>query len=227
MQAITIDEGFWAFEQRILLPPGLHLPTRCYVVRLEDGGWVIFNPIPKLPEAKAEIDALGPVRALIAQTSLHHLGLPAAMEAWPDAKLYGIPALTRKRPDLTFHGTVDAMPAPLWSGVLEQHVIAGTTTHEVAFFHRPSHTLILADLAFHLPRPTHRLTRWFFTLTGSWGAFGPSRLFKTTIRDRRALAASIQTLLAWQPRRIVMAHGLPVEQDATGALARAFAFLPR
>lgn len=227
MRPIRIDEGLWAFEQQFVLPPGLYLPTRSHVVRLPDGGLVIFSPIPELTRAKADIDALGEVRALIAHTGLHHLGLTAAIEAWPKASVHGVPLLAKKRPDLKFDGAVDATPSPLWADVFDQHVIAGTTTGEVAFFHRPTRTLILGDLAFHVPRPSHRLTRWVFTLTGSWGDFRPSRLVRTTFKDRRALAQSIQTLLAWEPQRIVMAHGLPVERDATAALARAFAFLPR
>ena len=226
MDFIELAEGLWAFEQIFVMPPGLHLPTRSHVVRLPSGELLIVSPIPELTQAKTKIDALGEVRALIAHTSFHHLGLAAAAEAWPEATVYGIPELAKKRPDLTFHETLGAAPEPLWAGVLDQHLVLGAPKlGEVVFFHRPSKTLILGDLAFNVPRPDAWLTRVVFTLTGSHGHFGPSRLVRRMIKDWTACAASVRAMLAWAPERVVMAHGLPVETRAAEALRQAFAFL--
>jgi len=42
-------------------------------------------------------------------------------------------------------------------------------------------------------------------------------------KDRQALAASIERILIWDIRRVVMAHGDPVEIDHPATLGAAFA----
>jgi len=224
MQLIDIDENLWAVEQQFPLGMGLELPVRSHVVRLPDGGLLLFSPIPTLPGLKDAIDALGPVRALIAQSSFHHLGLEPALAAWPEAKLYGPVELLGKRRDLPFESGLHEAPEPLWSGVIDQHVVEGAPRlGEVAFFHRPTSTLLLCDLVFNVQRPRRAWSRFVLGLTGSWGHFGFSRLIRTTFTDRTALRRSMDALLAWKPARVALTHGAPVEQDATARLEAAFA----
>lgn len=219
-----LDENLWSAEQQLSLGMGIQLPVRSHVVRLPDGGLLLFSPLPRLTELKQELDALGPVRAMIAQSSLHHLGLAPARAAWPDAQLYGPADLLVKRKDLPFEAALGSNPAPLWAGVLDQHVVEGAPRlGEVAFFHRPTRTLLLCDLVFNVPRPPHAWSRFVLSLTRSWGHFGFSRLIRSTFKDRAALRKSLDAILAWQPQRVAVAHGEPVERDATGRLTAAFA----
>lgn len=223
MKLVELDENLWAVEQQFSLGMGLELPTRSHVVRLPDGGLLLFSPIPALTQLKSAIDALGPVRALIPQTNFHHLGLAKAIEAWPEARLYGPADLLKKRQDLRFDAALGPTPEPLWAGVLDQHVVQGAPRiGEVAFFHRPTSTLLLCDLVFNVQRPPKAWSRFVFSLTRSWGHFGFSRLIRSTFENPRALRQSLDTLLEWKPQRVAVTHGEPVEQDATARLWTAF-----
>jgi hypothetical protein len=51
------------------------------------------------------------------------------------------------------------------------------------------------------------------------------RKFRLAFTDRRAARAALQRILAWPARKVLMAHGTPVEKDAQEFLRRAFAWL--
>ena len=86
-------------------------------------------------------------------------------------------------------------------------------------------TLIVTDLCFNVRHSPHGMTRFFMKLNKAYGRFGPSRIMRSLIKDRAALRASIDHVLAWKPQRIVVSHGEDVTEDAAGELDRAFAFL--
>jgi hypothetical protein len=56
-----------------------------------------------------------------------------------------------------------------------------------------------------------------------WRRFGPNRLWRWLAKDRQALAASIERILTWDIRRVVMAHADTVEIDDPAMLRAAFA----
>jgi hypothetical protein len=162
----------------------------------------------------------------VSPTLYHHLGLVAGHRAFPEAALYGPPSIRRKRPELTFTGTLGDAPEALWAQDLDQLAIQGLRNlEELAFFHRPSKTLLLGDLTFNVGRPERFVSRFVLRRTDSWGHFGPSKLVKQTFRDPAAVRASVDRMLAWGPQRVVMSHGEPVEADAAQRLDQAFAFL--
>jgi hypothetical protein len=96
---------------------------------------------------------------------------------------------------------------------------------EVAFFHPASATLLLTDLAFH-PTSASRpgLRRWT-RLSRVRGGFGPNAVVRLCVRDRGALRASIDRVLAWDFDRVVVTHGEVLESGGREALRRAFAWL--
>jgi hypothetical protein len=98
---------------------------------------------------------------------------------------------------------------------------------EAVFFHRRSRTLIVTDLIINLDAQRLPL---------SWACFAhvdrilaPSgevpRTFRATIRKPEAARQSLARMRAWEPERLLMAHGLPVERDAVAFLDRAFRWL--
>ena len=220
-------EGLWTVRQEIRTG-GLRLPVKSTVVRLGGGGVLVLSPIPELDQARESIDGLGEVRALVAPNALHHLGIPSAQRMFPKARLFGRPSLQQKRTDLRFSDTLGDYPDPLYAQELDQHVVGGVDDRrldEVLFFHRPSATLIVTDLCFNVRHSPHGMTRFFMKLNKAYGRFGPSRIMRSLIKDRAALRASIDHVLAWKPQRIVVSHGEDVTEDAAGELDRAFAFL--
>jgi hypothetical protein len=65
--------------------------------------------------------------------------------------------------------------------------------------------------------------RVFHRLVGATGRFGPHRIVRLAIRDRRAAGASLRAMLAWDFDRIVVSHGDVLERGGKAAFEAAFA----
>jgi hypothetical protein len=201
------------------------VPLRSVIARLRDGSLWVYSPIAPAPGLLAQVSALGPVRWLVAPSRYHHLFVSPWREAFPSARLYGAQGLETKRRDLRFDALLDGGPRPEWPE-LDSLVFRGLPVfREVEFLHRPSRTLIVCDLVFHIVDA--RGVAWLtFRLDDMVGRFGPSRMLRMMMRWNGALAREdLERMLDWDFDRIVMAHGEIVESGGKDALRRAFAFL--
>src|SRR5579864_3177486 len=93
---------------------------------------------------------------------------------------------------------------------------------EVVAFHRPTGSLLVADLVFNLPPPTSLVSRLKLSAAGMGGGGKAWLLFSFLISDRQAFARSLRRVLQFPLQRILVPHGLFIEQDAKTALASAF-----
>lgn len=206
---------------------GLDLGLRTSVVRLADRSVLVHAPGPATAGARAEIERIGPVRALVAPNLLHHLFLGEAAAAWPEARVFGAAGLRAKRPDLRIDEELGEKPPELWARDLEQALVHGAPSlGEVVFLHRASGTLLCLDLCFNVRPPASVFTRLFMRANGAWDRFGPSRLFRYAIlKDGRALRGSLERILAWDFDRVSVAHGAVLERGGREALRQGFAWL--
>jgi Domain of unknown function (DUF4336) len=215
----------WVAERPLPLVVG-DIGARMTVVRLRDGGLVLHSPVRLDAATRGALDAIGPVRAVIAPSKAHTLFVGDYPAAYPDAELYGAPGVAGKRRDLQFHGVLGDEAPLRWRGELAQHHVRGAPIlEEVVFLHPASRTLILTDLAFNVPAGRTAGARLFYLLTGAAGRFGPHRMVRLTIRDRRAARASMDTILGWDFERVIVSHGDVLETGGRDRLAAAFAFL--
>jgi hypothetical protein len=200
------------------------LGTRTTLVRLPTGGLWLHSP-GDLAASRAEIDALGPVTALVAPSKFHHLYLPAAHGYWPAAHVYLAPGLRERVPALP-SGEVLSDNGP-WSPTIEQlHVGGVSPIEEIVFLHRPSRTLILCDLVFNVRPPVPWHTRVMMTFNGGFARFGPTNAFKWLIlRDRAALRRSLDAILAWDFDRVTVTHGDVLETGGKEAFRHAFSWV--
>ena len=69
--------------------------------------------------------------------------------------------------------------------------------------------------------------RWLVRLSGVTSPHGamPFDMRLTFWRQRRQLKAAIRQMIAWQPERVVIAHGKWFERDGAAALRRAFGWV--
>ena len=198
------------------------------VIRLPSDDLLIWSPVALSPDLKAQIDALGEVRHLVAPNSLHHLFLAEWKAAYPQATLYGAPGLAARRPDLAFDAELSDAPPAAWAGQIDQVVVRGNAiTAEVVFFHRPSRTAIFTDLIQHFPRGWFTGWRALVARLDLMTADEPQvpRKFRAAFTDRKAARASIQRILKWPTQTVVMAHGPVIERDGQAFLARTFRWL--
>lgn len=204
-----IDDDLWCANT--LQPiPGAVLPARMFVVRLDDGLW-IHSPIELDDALAAEIEALGPVRHLVAPNCFHHLHMGPASERWPRASVYAPPALRAKRPDLRID--VDLIDAEHpWGDAFEQVAIAGAPAlDELVFLHRRSNTLIVCDLVFNVHESPGFMTKLILRMVGVWQRLAQSRLWRQTTKDRAAAARSCARVLELEFGRVLVSHGRTAE----------------
>jgi uncharacterized protein DUF4336 len=220
--------NLWVVEKKFRNGP-FDLPTRMTVIRLRDGGLVLHSVVALDPVLRSELDALGPVRAVIAPNRAHHLFAADYPTGYPDALLFAAPGLPEKRPDLKFAEELSDEAPALWASELEQVVVRGVPVlNEVVFFHPATRTVLFTDLVFNVAPKTRisALTDLFFRLIGAQGRFGPHRLVRYVfLRNRAAARESLQRILRWDFDRVTLTHGDVLERGGREAVRRAFAFL--
>jgi hypothetical protein len=224
MAFISEAPEVWSVMHTMRFPGGVRLPSRMTVVRLPGGELLLHSPVPPDDELLAEVAHLGPVAHIVAPSLLHHLFVRAWMDRSPGARLWVAPGLAGKRHDLPAHEPLGEQAPEAWRGVIDQLPIRGQPRmNEVAFLHRPSRTLIVSDLVFNVGRPRTLPTELVLRLMGTHGGLASSRLWRSYTRDRAAVRASIERLLAWDFDRVLMGHGDAFGPGARPAMALALA----
>ena len=85
---------------------GIETGTRMTIVRLSGGGLFVHCPVALDSATRRDVDALGPVRAVVASSLYHHLYVGAWVAAYPGASFFACPGLERKRRDLRWDGVL-------------------------------------------------------------------------------------------------------------------------
>jgi hypothetical protein len=204
----------------------LRIGSRMTALRLDDGGVVLHSPVPIDDATKDAIDALGPVRFIVAPSLFHHLFVADAAARWPEALIVAPAALRNKRKDLPIAVDLEAPPAA-WEGTIGVFPLAGSMLGESALLHRPTGTLVSADLIENFESMEHGLTRAYLKLGGVYGKPGWHRALHMIYRDRRAARASLERILEEPIERVVIAHGAPITKRPKETLREGLSFLFR
>jgi hypothetical protein len=210
--------------------PKMPFPTRMTIVR-SDGNLFIHSPTRLTDALCAQVAALGTPRWIVGPNRIHYWWIPDWKRQWPDAEVFLAPRIdeqARGRIDFPARA-LDAQAGYPWDAALATLPIAGSFMTEVEFFHRASRTLILTDLIenFEPAKLGSWLMRWLTRLGGVRDPDGqmPRDMRMTFRRQRPQLKAAIEQMLAWQPERIVLAHGRWYATNGTAELRRAFRWL--
>jgi hypothetical protein len=200
---------------------GFVLPASSTVIRLPDRRLLVYSPIAFDDAAAAAIDAAGEVAHLVAPSRLHHMFAEAAKARWPKAAVHAAPGVAEKQPGLKIdHELGGAGDAPWGDAIALERIGGAPKANEVVLFHRPSGTLVCADLVFHVTRPANLCTRLILGMMGAGGGrLAQSRIWSFLRKDRDAARASVERIRQWPISRIAPCHGAAVEIDAAG-LAR-------
>jgi hypothetical protein len=225
----TLDSDLWLAEGPVVrFLRFFPYPTRMALIRLRDGGLLVWSPIALGEELAKEVESLGPVRELVAPNALHHLSLAEWSRRFPGARLHAAPGLAKKRPDLSFETELSDTPDPAWAEEIDQVVFRGSQfLEEVVFFHRRSRTALVTDLIQRFdPEQLHGLVGVVMRLWGLVGENGSTpREWKASFLDRGPARAALKRALDWNPARLVIAHGRLPEESGCEALARGLRWL--
>jgi hypothetical protein len=228
---VGFAEGVWLSPASVRFL-GMRLTSTMVVLRLGDGTLLVWSPVALTPERRAAVEALGPVAHLYAPNLFHHRWLGEWSAAFPAARVHAPRGLANKRPDLRidrFHGGAaePAFAEPAFAGLIDEIPIEGFRVRETALLHRPSQTVIVADLVHNVGRPTHGWTKVYTGAMGFYDRVALSRAIRWTgFDDKKAARRSVDDLLARPFDRLVVGHGAALAAGAREALTSAYAWLP-
>ena len=228
-----VAPDLWVIDGPAIRFYGMGFPTRATVVRLENGVLWVHSPTHLTQDLVEELQALGPVRHLIAPNWIHYAWMEYWQAAFPEAEAWAAPGVVerarRHGKALRFDHELGEAAPPEWAGQIEQLLVKGSAVHrEVVFLHRASRTLILTDLIENF-EPA-KCPWWVRPLLRLGGIADPDgsmpRDMRLTFRKGRAeLRAAVKTMIAWGPERIILAHGRWYDRDGVAELKRAFRFV--
>lgn len=226
-----VAENVWVVDSGPMNAMGLTLPVRMTIIRLASGVMWLHSPTRFDRKLRGEIEAIGPIRHLVAPNVAHWTFLKEWQAECPDAQTSAAPNL-RERAQVKAAGVrldrdLGDAPPDDWADEFEQIIVPGAFGfREVAFLHRPSRSLLLTDLIQNLETDKLPLgTRLFATVTGASNGTTPTQL-RLALRPRRAdAAAAMQRIVAWSPERVIFTHGRWFDRDGAAQLKRAMAWL--
>jgi hypothetical protein len=205
---------------------GWRLTATMTVLRLADGSLLLHSPVSMTDARRAAVAAIGPIAHLYAPNAFHHTWIGQWASALPAARLHAPAALARKRRDLRIDRTIGAAPEPSFEGVIDEIPIAGFRLEETAIVHRPSRTVVVADLVQNVGQPSHAWTKFYSNTTGFYDRVALSRMLRwTAFSDRAAARRSVDNLLGRPFDRVVVGHGTPLTEGARESLAAAYGWL--
>ncbi len=223
----TLAESLWGTEHDLFMNGVVHFRGRMTVVRLESGGLLLHSVVPIDDALANELAKLGPVEHIVAPNLLHHVHLPDVAARYPDATVWGVAGLSKKRSDLRFDAIVGEAEAP-WSSEFTPLSIKGMPwANEAVFFHHATKTLVVTDLIFNIHEVQGWITPLILRMAGAYRKPAQSRLLRMSIKDADAASDSVERMLAWPIERVVMAHGHVLDTDAKAQLTRALAPMMR
>jgi len=218
----VVADRIWCLERPVWFS-GARLRARTTVVRLDDGSLLLHTPAPPTDALVEELRALGPVRWLVVPNCWHHLGAPAAAARFHEARLVGpASALPRNRAlklDLDLHDgefgklvpEFDALPlagVPFWD--------------ETVLYHRPTRTLLGADIVCSAGKSDHFSWRLGARLTGCYERIRVPPDARKKLEDKAATARSLRAMLERPAERLIIGHGDIIEAGCRDHLAQAW-----
>lgn len=213
---------------------------------MSTGSVAVFAPVTLTPEVRETVSSLGgKVKYIAALDMEHHLHVTSWKNAYPDAEVIAPEGLWEKRQsnpefkNTPFHhvfmreksikGQQQSISEE-FDAEFETEYVHGHGSRELVFLHKPSRTLIEADLLFNLPAREQYsltneaadcgiLTRLVNPLLSTRPPATWQKRFAWYIlspRDRGAFRESMQRIDRWGFDRLIPCHGDMIESGAKG-----------
>lgn len=217
-----VAQNLWVAQSPLKML-GIQYGARMTVVKLAAGALMVISPVGLTAELLAAVKDLGAVKFLVAPSSFHHLFMADWVKAFPEATLFVVPQLVKKRPDLQPAVVIDEAFRPTWGPEVHLlYVPGGKMYSEVVCLHVPSKTLILTDLCFNLHVVDGVFAKVMLNLYGVYKKFGPSRAVALFMGSRERLRRHIDQIATWDFERVIVAHGEILENADPKAVRRSF-----
>ena len=224
----------------------VHYPNKP-TVKLQSGSLAIFSPVALTPTVRSKLTSLSPsppTTYLIAPDMEHHIFVSPWAKEYPLAEVIGMEGLPEKREGDDANKGVkfahvfsagnkrDMRISPEFDEEFEYEFVHSHQNKELVFLHKPTKTLIEADLLFNMP-PTEQYSRTgvapdagiFSKFFGAMlNTHGDMRWQKRFLwygpggKDRTGLAESAKRINSWDFDRIIPCHGDVIETGGKSIL---------
>jgi hypothetical protein len=209
------------------------------LIKLNTGNLAIISPVALTPEVQTLITKKGGSLAYIVAPDIeHHIFVSPWSQAFPEAQVIGPAGLPEKREgDPSTKGTKfahvfsasnkhDLRVSDEWDAEFEVEFFDAHQNRELAILHKPSKTLIQADIMFNLPATEQfsksgvsaesgLLTKLFGGLImntrGNMVWQKRAIWYGTAAKDREGFAKSVKRVNGWEFDRVVPCHGDVIE----------------
>lgn len=218
----VVAEKIWALDRPVWFA-GVKLRVRTTVLRLDDGSLLLHSPAPPTEAMAAALRALGPVRWLVIPNCFHHLGTPAAAAHFPDAHVVGPRSALERNNALRLDMDIQGPEFTAEVDELEALPLQGVPfLDETVLFHRPTQTLLGADIVLCADAQDHWIWRWAGRITGCYERVSVPPDVKKEIADKGAAARSIQAILQRPAKRLIVGHAAVMGEGCLDQLAQAW-----
>ena len=222
---VPLDDGLLVVVGRLKMPL-MELPRRMTVVRLRDGGLIVWSAIALDDAAMARVEAEGRPAFLVVPNDHHCLAAAAWKARYPELVVVAPPGARDKVAEVV---PVDTSAPDFGDPAVRCLAVPGTRDHEAALVvHRSGGTtLVVNDVIANIRHPKG-IGGWLLERMGFAGeeAHVPGPVKLALVKDRAALR---DQLLQWAEiadlRRVVVAHGDVIESDPRHALRELAAHL--
>ncbi|KAF5318766.1 hypothetical protein D9619_011061 [Psilocybe cf. subviscida] len=196
--------------------------------------WVLASTPLDEPTRK-KLEELGEVQYIVGADEVHHLFLGDYKKAYPNAKLIAPVSAIERHNDLALHfeGAWGRDPPETKYGFedeIEHCYFSGFKNKDVAFLHKPSKSLIEADLLMNLSEMDEQYSK---TTESSkilgMKSFGATSWTQANFvwglgTDKEAMRRDAKTVSSWDFERIIPCHGDVIEKDGKSIWAKAFKY---
>mmetsp|Transcript_12365 Transcript_12365/g.26310 ORF Transcript_12365/g.26310 Transcript_12365/m.26310 type:complete len:237 (+) Transcript_12365:54-764(+) len=230
--------NIWKVEGPCVNFFGIPYPTRMVVIRLTKGDYCdcawIWSPIPISDDLAEEVESkAGPIKFIVSPNKIHHLFLKEWADRYPDAVVYAPPGLEKRKvaDGIRFDARFgEGEPEPGFAEEIDLVSITGSYfMEEVAFFHRSSKTAIVCDfIQRHREDEMTGFTGLLMRLDGLVGERGSTpRDWRMTFWPfgKMGLRKARDVMLNWNAEKLIIAHGMCVENGASDVIKNACSWI--
>jgi len=220
----SLEDSILTVTGTVKMPVGT-FERRMTVVRLKDGGLVLYSPIALDEEQMGQLEAFGTPAFLVVPGSHHRVDVKIFKDRYPVAKVVAAPGARRAVEE---NVTVDATETDFGDPSVTLVTVPGTSENESALLVSVGGgtTLILNDILANVQNATgvNGVIARLFGFAGERPQIPlPEKL--SIIDDKQALAAQFRAWAELPLKRIVVSHGEPIIDDPVAVLREVSATL--